>query len=301
MVHCHRCGAKAADDDVFCPECGKKILKEEPKKKKPPAPKPKEEPTVPKPKKKEEPKEEPETPKPKEEPKEKIKGRYLYRGMEEAEPKKPEKKEEPAPPKPKQRHAEPHPQKTIVQQKESGSMKIILGIFIIIVVIILFRSCGSSEPDVPYEPEPWSEPEPEPPSPPPPPPPEPEPEPPSIDKVKECSGVSVKITDACYSCGLVSCGLIVEIENTGSKPIYRFLTEAYNDPKDFDESGVWEPLDVGATNTVSPYASDYARLIKFIPIILVGDEEVECDSKKTSYGNAYGDGFGECYEDWRNY
>lgn len=279
MVHCHKCGAKAAEDDTFCPECGARMLKEEQKKEKPPAPKPAE-------------KEEPEAPRPKERP-------------------------------------VPQPQRVIervvVQQKESSATKLILTIIIILLVIFLARACvgGRPKPPLPYLPEPVA-----PPTPPPtyepepakvtcetftddsgckitkctdgsydeicPEKPKPEPTPPQIDKAKECSGVAMKINDACYSCGLISCGLIVEIENTGSKPIYRFLTEAYNDPKNFDDSGVWEPLDVGATNTVAPYASDYARLVKFIPVVLVGDEEVVCDSKSASYGNAYGEGFGEC-------
>ncbi len=254
MVHCHKCGAKAADDDMFCPDCGAKILKEEQKKEKPPAPKPTE-PEVPKPKRKE----------PREVPKPK---------------------------------AEPQPQKAIVQQKKSSSTKIILAIIIFILVITLFRSCRGPGPRLPYEPwpkpQPYYEPTPSPPPPAPEPYYEPEPTPPQIDKAKECSGVSAEVTGACWSCGLVDCGFVTKVKNTGSKPILRFKTKCYETPTDVTEGEVWDPLDAGAEGTYYPSEGDDVRLVEFIPVILVGDEEVVCDNRVASYGNAYGDGFGEC-------
>lgn len=250
MVHCHKCGAKAAEDDTFCPECGARILKEEPKKEKPPAPKPTE-PEVPKPKREEQ----KEVPKPKAEP-----------------------------------------QKAVVQQKKSSGTKIILAIIIFIMAITAFRTCRGPGPQLPYEPEPqpYYEPTPSPPQPEPYY--EPEPTPPQIDKAKECSGVSAEVTGACWSCGLVDCGFVTNVENTGSKPILRFKTKCYETPTDVTEGEVWEPLDVGVEGTYYPQEGDDVRLVEFIPVILVGDEEVVCDTRMTSRGNAYGDGFSECWE-----
>lgn len=186
-------------------------------------------------------------------------------------------------------------QKSVVQIQKSYGSKIIWGIVIIILIIFLFKACGkTAEPEKPiivepeteqpgYEPKPFESTQPE-----------PEKEP-VVDTSTACSQVSAQITDACWSCGIVSCGLSATVKNTGSKPIFRFNTKTYINPKEKDESKVWDPLDAGAERTYSPWARNTdVRLIELIPIILIDDQEVICESKVVSYGNAYGDYFPKC-------
>jgi len=183
--------------------------------------------------------------------------------------------------------------KIIVQQlqKSSGITKIIGLILIVIVIIFLFKTCNKSDsgtvPSVEFEEEQQSY--------------EPEPTPqkveekPQVDKSTACSKVSAEITDACWSCGIVSCGLVVTVKNTGSEPILKFNTITYVTPQEKHESSEWDPLDIGAERKYHPYAQDTdIRLIEFTPIVLIGNQEFTCESNIASYGNAYGDYFPKC-------
>lgn len=179
----------------------------------------------------------------------------------------------------------------VAQIQKSYGGKIIGVIAIIIVIIFLFKACGNSEPErtpvVEFEKEePKYEPEPTPP---------PVEEKPVIDKSTACSQVSAQITDACWSCGIVSCGLVVTVKNTGSKPILKFNTKTYVNPQEKDESSGWDPLAVGAEREYHPYARNTdVRLIEFIPIVLIDDQEITCESSIASFGDAYGDYFPKC-------
>lgn len=188
------------------------------------------------------------------------------------------------------------------QQPKPKSHKVFWTIAVIIIIIILFRACSSfsaSEPQIapsreyiremPAQeerivsidtPAPRTSPIPEPRKP---------------DKSTECSGVSARVIDACFSCGLVSCGLLVSVENTGSKPIIGFKTKAYRDAMNSDDSNSFEPVDKGATKQFSVYTSDTnIRMAELFPKIVVNGEEILCDNKAIKYGNAYGSPFGEC-------
>ncbi|MFH0798152.1 MAG: zinc ribbon domain-containing protein [Candidatus Woesearchaeota archaeon] len=119
------------------------------------------------------------------------------------------------------------------------------------------------------------------------------------DKSVECSAVSVSITDACFSCGLVDCGLLAKVENKGKKPIIAFNTKSYMNELNTDESRAYTPMEIGMSGEIGIHkTSNEIRMVEIIPVIVVGGEEIACEAQAVQYGNAYGNPFGECNAYW---
>ncbi|MDI6737126.1 MAG: zinc ribbon domain-containing protein [Nanoarchaeota archaeon] len=193
----------------------------------------------------------------------------------------------------------------VMQQAQPKKHGFLTVVIIIIVMIFLFKACAifASEPQLPartYQPE-YAQEAPAPgerlisiETPPPRVNPIPEPEP-LPNKEVECSGASVKITDACFSCGLLDCGLLAKVENKGSKPIISFVTRSYVNEMNKDESRDFTLVGTGMSAEIGIHKqSNEIRMIELIPVIVVGGTEIKCEAQAARYGNAYGSPFGEC-------